>query len=509
MRKAAGFCLGALALLFPAAGSSRHAVLVVLDGMRPDFVQMAPTLARLARDGVLFRNHHSVYCTATDVNAASLATGCYPDKSGLFANTEFCPAINSRRPVDMGAPAIIRSVNETSARNVPSFVELLRSAGRKVALVGAKSPPLLFDRHNDDWLVVLRRDKPLTIFAGAPLPSAARAGFQELLGPFFDDPHATAAQRNQFATRALIDYFWRDDVPDFSLLWLSEPDLSEHEFSPGSAAALAAIKAVDEDLALLLKKLEEKKARDSTDILVVSDHGFSTIKRSNDMIELLRAGGFDAGTEFSETPRAGDILVAGNGGSVLFYVRQQEAATTQRLVDWLQHQDFSGVIFAREKLEGTFALADIRIETSDAPDVVMAFRAYDEKNQFGIPGMIDADWNRKAGQGTHATLGRSDVNNLLIASGPSFRKTPSIQAPTGNIDLAPTILEILGVKADGAPFDGRSLLDLPNDGGEGKVATRLETRKEFNDGTWQQHLVISKRAGAVYFDSGAGAFEKK
>src|SRR5438477_8833087 len=73
-----------------------HVVLIVWDGMRPDFVteKYTPALAGLAREGVYFRNHHSVYPTATDVNGAALATGCYPNRNGLGANLEFRPAID-------------------------------------------------------------------------------------------------------------------------------------------------------------------------------------------------------------------------------------------------------------------------------------------------------------------------------------------------------------------------------------------------------------------------------
>ena len=48
--------------------------------MRPDFAteKDAPNLDKLAREGVRFRDHHSIYPTATDVNGAALATGCYP-----------------------------------------------------------------------------------------------------------------------------------------------------------------------------------------------------------------------------------------------------------------------------------------------------------------------------------------------------------------------------------------------------------------------------------------------
>src|SRR5437762_12234469 len=185
----------------------------------------------------------------------------------------------------------------------------------------------------------------------------------ELLGSIPDDSAATAAQRNKFATRALTEFFWHDGVPEFSLLWLSEPDLSEHNYAPGSPEALAAIKAVDDDLATVLSALETKKVRDSTDLFVVSDHGFSTIRRSIDVVALLNKAGFQAAKEFSEKPNPGDILVAGNGGTVLFYVHDHDRKVTQRLVDWLQHSDFAGVIFTRDRLTGTFASSDAFIET--------------------------------------------------------------------------------------------------------------------------------------------------
>src|SRR5207253_8320828 len=143
-------------------------------------------------------------------------------------------------------------------------------------------------------------------------------------------------------------------------------------YATGSPEALAAIKTVDHDLAIVLGALEKKRVRDSTDIFVVSDHGFSTIRRSIDVVALLNKAGFHAAKEFSETPKPGDILVCGNGGTVLFYVRDHDREATQRLVDWLQHSDFAGVIFTRDKVEGTFAVSDARLETVTSADVAMS-----------------------------------------------------------------------------------------------------------------------------------------
>ena len=70
--------------------------------------------------------------------------------------------------------------------------------------------------------------------------------------------------------------------------------------------------------------------------------------------------------------------------------------------------------------------------------------------------MIDADWQRAAGKGTHATLSRFDMHNTLIAAGPDFKQGQTDDLPSGNVDLAPTILRILGIKPS-QKMDGRIL----------------------------------------------------
>src|ERR1700752_3320456 len=79
-----------IAFAFAAAAKpakpERHVVIVVWDGMRPDFVneQNTPALWKLARVGVTFRYHHAVYPSATMVNGTALVTGVYPSKNGII-----------------------------------------------------------------------------------------------------------------------------------------------------------------------------------------------------------------------------------------------------------------------------------------------------------------------------------------------------------------------------------------------------------------------------------------
>jgi arylsulfatase A-like enzyme len=335
------------------------------------------------------------------------------------------------------------------------------------------------------------------------LPGAALDLITEKLGPF---PSAHL-QQDSWTTKALIDVLWKDGVPAFSMLWLGEPDLTEHETAPGAPTVLAAIKSADENLAAVLSALDGRKARETTDVLVVSDHGFSTIRRSIDVREIFNEAGFAATSEFKAEPKSGDIMLAGNGGSVLFYVIGHDLSVTHRLVEFLQQSDFAGVIFTKQPMEGTFALEQADIQNDRAPDVVMAFRWEHSKNQFGVPGMIDADWQRAAGKGTHASLSRFDMHNMLIAAGPDFKGGETDDLPTGNVDLAPTILQILAIKPL-QKMDGRVLSEvmtaaMPSQKPETKT---IEATKHFQSGTWRQSLQISRVGSTIYLDEGNGVF---
>jgi predicted AlkP superfamily pyrophosphatase or phosphodiesterase len=487
--------------------AKRHVVVIVWDGMRPDFVseENTPGLWKLAHEGVIFRNHHAVYPSATMVNGTALVTGIYPGKSGIIANHEYRPGIERKRPIDVEIPAVVDKGDQLSGGkyiSFPTIAELVQKAGGRTAIATTKTVGLLLDRHVDH----VGPKNGVTFFVGKALPPDALTPVVAALGPF---PSAHL-QQDVWTTKALTDFLWKDGVPAFSVIWLGEPDLTEHKSAPGAPAALAATKSADENLAAVLLTLDQKGGRETTDVFVVSDHGFSTIKRSVDLRKILRDAGFSAQTEFNDEPKRGDIMLVGNGGSVLFYVEGHDADVTRRLVEFLQQTDFAGVIFTREAMPGTFRLDQAKIDSKDAPDVVMAFRWNGEKNQFGVPGMIDADWQRGAGKGTHATLSRFDMHNTMIAAGPDFRRGKVSDLPSGNVDLAPTILRILEITPP-QQLDGRvlseAMLNIDSASTELKPeAKTVEAMKDFSSGSWRQSLQISRVGSTIYLDEGNGAF---
>jgi arylsulfatase A-like enzyme len=495
-----------------AAGKAAHVVVVVWDGMRPDFISQehTPTLYRLAHEGVMFENHHAVYCSATEVNGTAIATGTYPEHSGIIANRDYLPQIEPLKPVDIQSFANVRQGDALTGGNYvlrPTLVEILLRAGKSTAIAGTKEVALLHDRkdHASETL-----PPSVTLFEGKTIPTSTLRSIEQLLGDFPTNVLVSSIApnfpRDDWTTRALLGPIWSNSVPAFSLLWLSEPDFSQHAKGLGSPKALAALESSDKNLAAVLAELDRRGLRDQTDIFVVSDHGFSTVEKSVDVCKTLQAGGFAAYREFKSVPKKDDILLSGQGGSVLFYIIGQDTQTAGKLVKFLQQQDFSGVLFTRAKFPGAFRLEDVKINSPHAPDVILSLRWTTNKSSIGVPGTLYGDGIRNAGQGLHASLSRFDMHNTLVASGPDLKKGFADTLPTGNTDLAPTILWLLGVKPIVA-MDGRILSEALNIHAPKAAKLRtdqIETQCTIDQSVWHQYLQISRVNRTVYFDQGNG-----
>ncbi|MFI5356206.1 MAG: alkaline phosphatase family protein [Opitutales bacterium] len=494
----------------PDAHPAHRVVVVVWDGMRPDFISpvTTPNLWRLEQRGVLFAHHHPVYLSSTEVNGTAMATGAYPERSSVIANTDYRPGIDPLGPVGIEVPAVIRRGDEVSDGhylNTATVAEILHAHGRATVIAGAKQVALLFDRQERS----AKTTGSPVLFEGATLPPAVAADLAHELGAF---PPAGADEdkvaRDAWTTRALIGLLWRNGVPDYSVLWLAEPDASQHASGPGSAQSLAAIKSCDGNLGLVLAELAQRGLLDTTDVLVVSDHGFSTINRKVDVAAELKAAGFTAGRKASHGLAAGQVIVVGNGGSSLLYVGGHEATVIQRLAAWLQQQDWTGVVFAREPLPGTFSLAEAHINAVAAPDLVVSLRWSHERSANGTPGLQVSDLAPTSKKvGNHASLSPYDMHNTLVAAGPDFRAGVTDTLPSANTDLAPTILWCLGLPADAQTMDGRVLgeaLSIDAPPVRSYHLQRLTAHQAAPAGQWNQYLQVSEVNGVRYLDEGDG-----
>jgi len=496
-----------------AAGSEKHVVLVVWDGMRPDFVNQTntPTLYGLVQHGVFFAHHHPVYVSSTEVNGTALATGDYPENSGVIGNREFRKDID---PLGAFGTESLDAMRKADAQggylDAPTVAEILQRQGYSTAITGSKPVVLLHDhaaRPDDATNIV--------VYEGRTLPTNEMAGFIQALGPF-RDKGSTKTNRDIWTARALTEQVWKKGVPAFSLLWLAEPDNTQHGTGVGSPQSLAAIRNSDHALALVIEALKEHGVYDATDIFVVSDHGFSTISTNVDMVAKLRGAGFNVQREFKQPPAKGDVLLVGLGGSVLLYVTDHDKKTIDGLVGFLETEDSVGAIFTKETRRGTFTLDDAMIHSRYAPDVVFSLDWTDATNDYGAPGQIISEAQGSnitpiIQRATHASLSPYDMHNTLVAAGPDFREGFTDLTPSGNVDVAPTILKILGVKSP-QPMNGRVLSEALNSTG-GKSPTTgkkaLRARVKVPGGVRIQMLDMTEVNGTRYLDDASATLIPK
>ena len=505
--------LAATRLMAAQAGGARpakHVVLVVWDGMRPDFVtpQLCPTLYGLATNGVFFRSHHPAFISSTEVNGAALATGTHPGRNGILANTEYDPEISIQSShATEGTDAVRRGDMMTGGHYImaPTVAELLHLQNIPTIVAGSKPVALFHDRSKVKNTPTEKES--VTVYEGKTIP---RSLVESLNKANDDKPFQTnitypnTAQDN-WTTHALTRVLWKKGVPKYTLLWLSDPDKSQHESGVGAPTALAGIESSDKNLAEVIKTLKEKGVWEKTDLMVVSDHGFSTINRTPEVSDILKKAGFKAHKKF-EDPESGDVLVVGVGGSVLLYVVDHEEAVIRRLVDFLQTTDFTGVIFSQVPVEGTFPFEAVGYsKTNGSPDLILSLRWSAETNSFGAPGMMTT-MGGTVGKGSHASLSRFDMNNTLVAHGPNFKRGAISDLPSGNIDVAPTILHLLGVTPP-TTMDGRILHEALVHSTVRPPAPKiekLEASRALGLFRWEQYLQFSTMGTTRYFDEGNG-----
>jgi arylsulfatase A-like enzyme len=296
-------------------------------------------------------------------------------------------------------------------------------------------------------------------------------------------------------------------LPALSVLWLSEPDYAQHGVGPGAGPAREGLKSSDDCLGKVLAALDAMKVREQTDVIVVSDHGFSTVAGGIEVMEELHKKGFDIGGLFLEKPEKGSIVMVGLAASIAFYVVDHDPDVTQRLVKHLQGSLYAGVLFTRDGLPGTFRLSDVGLDSAGSADVVMSMRWSGEtpQREGGMPGAVLVEGKGyKPGQGAHGSLSRFEMHNTLVAAGPDFKSNFRSPTPSGNIDVAPTVLNILGITPKEA-MDGRVLEEAlaASTGAAPKAETKvMETKADVAGRVWRQYLKVSTVGKTRYYDEG-------
>ncbi|MHA2066358.1 MAG: alkaline phosphatase family protein [Candidatus Thorarchaeota archaeon] len=477
-------------------------LIVVLDGLRSDQMtkEHMPNLCRLAQKGIRFLRHHATFPTETRVNVASLVTGCYPSGHGLVGNQFYIHEDGSPLKIDTGnrhSIAFLDEVTKGNALQRKSLGEILGQRGKMMVSINVGSSGCAYlNNHKAEETGGLIINPQFTI------PAAVAEKLHSSVGAWSPKGIPNSAQIHHATTIMMNNIISKYD-PTVTVLWLSDQDSTQHKTSVSSRQALAAINQVDLELGRITKNLEAKGLATSTDILVVSDHGQSTVTRTVDVAaKLLKAG-------LKESPESTDVLLTGKGGCVLIYVQDHNQAKVKAITEFLTRQSWCGPIFTSsftDPVPYTFPLHLILNQNSRSPDILMSFAWESSPNLSGINGVgVFAQGNVGVGGGNHGSISPYEINNVLVATGPHFKQRTKTVIPSGTVDLLPTILHLLGLTPPEA-VDGRVLVEALEDGPNPEeifIETYVhEAADRTGNTTFKQRVQISTVDQTVYLDKG-------
>ena len=508
-------------------------ILFVPDGLRGRIVtpDTAPAMAEIRDKGVHFKNSHSLFPTFTMANGSAMATGHYLGDTGTFSNTIYTayPVAHANDTVTpfIEVDPVLLDIDEHFGGdylNEETLLKMARAQGFSTAAIGKLGPTFLFD-HTDktgaDGLHSIVIDDATGGKSGVPLSQEMQTALTKanlaLATPSRGDngkagdaktPGTTAANVPQqaymadVAAKVVLPMFKERNKPFVLVFWSRDPDGSQHNtgdslntITPGinGPTSLAGIKNADNNLAQLRKAIDDLGLSATTNIIISSDHGFSTISKESktspsvkgtyddtptgflpmgflaiDLAKALDLPLFDPNDKNARVadnarPKAGngvlgknpakpDLVVATNGGSDLIYIPGNERKLAQRTIKALLEQDYVSGLFVDDYLgrfPGTLPMSQLGLKGKAAtptPSIVVNFRSYstgcDEPTNCSVE---VADTVLRQGQGMHGSFGRGDTMNFTAAIGPDFKAGYVDALPVSNADVGATAARLLGL----------------------------------------------------------------
>ena len=407
-------------------------IIIVFDGLRPDYItpELMPNLYSFNKRSASGKDNHSVFPTVTRVNAASYATGSYPEHHGLMGNTIYLPGVNAQKSLSTGNAENLRHIMEVTSGQLltsPSLGEVLKSVGEKMMVYSSGTTGQAFlQNHTVNGSII----NPDLI-----LPESFKAELIASIGLPPEDATPNAA-RHQWITDALCKYTLSPGGPMVSAIWYSDPDGTAHKYGIGVPITMQALKSVDKQFGRILDSIKSKKLESTFNIIVTADHGFVTHMGKEGVSDFLIQKKLKRGED------SDDIIVAGGA----LYAKDHNRTLIQQIVEALQGQEWVGAIFTKAakpgsmqgSIKGTLSFESIHWNhTQRSADILVTENWNHNKNSSGYAG---TDFS--GGVAGHGGSSPYETHIPLIAYGPSFKASFESSLPTSNVDIVPTVLHI-------------------------------------------------------------------
>lgn len=425
----------------PIRQKERMVVVISLDGFPAwtldDPTLPTPTLRRLASEGTIAQRLKISNPAVTWPNHTSMVTGVQPQKHGVLYNG-ILTRNDPTRP-----PKVEPWRDKAEMVRVPTVYDLAYKAGLTTAQV--------------DW-VAIQNPGTITWEFGERANVSGVIEREMIAEGLVTEKEVESFGRNnsiwrdQVWTRAAI-HILKKHKPNLLLFHLLNLDGTHHRYGPGTPAGYTAQAYIDACVQQVIDALRSASLLERTTILVVSDHGFKTAKRTIRVNAVLRQNGLLKGQDNQLTC---DAYAVPEGGTAMAYVTNPE--NRSRLLPAMKEAFLSleGVARVLEPADFHDFGMPTPDENSQMADLVLVAKdGYSFSGGTSGPPVVDIV--EGANPGNHGYLSADpQMDGIFIAWGYGIRRGQRLGV-VNNIDLAPTIAALLGLRMTG--IDGKELTD--------------------------------------------------
>lgn len=432
---------------------NKRVLVISIDGLGFNAFQTlkehAPTLSKLAKHGAL-ASSETIFPSMTWPSHASLLTGCKPMKHRILGNRVF----------DRKARKVIHASTVPYAKTfgVETIFDIAHKKGLKTAAI---LWPSTQQAKNINFNIpeVYGQKKFARWSTKGLLKRLKRNGLPtHKLGKFSENQMFL---QDTFARDAAIELIGLE-APELMMVHFLSVDSLGHSYGPTSRPYRWGIELVDRYVGDMLKALEKRNLLVRTNVMVVSDHGFLTIKHRFDADKLLHQKGLIKSLKRLDK---GPVRTVSNGHALFVYILKDAPKNTRTKIRQL--------FASQDQVENVFGPKDYRqlglptrSKESSSPDLIVLSKP---NIIFGRIKGGDALLKSSAIPGMHGYLpNHPNMRPLFIAHGPDIKEFKGpIEARKGqqrpwqiqNIDIAPTLATMLGLKFS-APVDGKVLNEM-------------------------------------------------
>jgi arylsulfatase A-like enzyme len=434
-----------------AAPSARYLVLIVLDAFRPDYMPLAamPVVSALAHSGTTFDLAWVGQIESlSPAGHASLSTGCVPRHTGVLG-FEWRDPVTQKEAMDGWPPGVLagdleRDLRESGVDSIALAVKGSDPAAKVVAISSEKVYAAdAIGGWAADYILYHRRDwnRSLLLPSAVPdhVPPAsyfARPGLQARmpLSHFTDWDYLSIV-----LALAAVDEF----RPRVLMVNLPGADVYGHPYGgPATPAVFEQVVAgVDRNIGRIVQAYKDAGVFDETLFVVTADHGMVPNTRAVD----------GALTKDVVRKAGGDYFFHTGGTAAYIYLQNQHTAPAVAQA-MAAVPNVAGAYYLTEAHSTYYydRAAGVRLDPAlsaahhyllgtfagpRAPDVVAPFR----ENTIGD--------RLSAAHGDHGGLNWGAQHVPLILSGPGVAPGVNSHFPARLIDVAPTVLRLMGLPA--------------------------------------------------------------